>query len=223
MDVTVDDDADGTLTNTAQVFNKTATDHTDVNDDDNNNNGDFEADLTKTASVSEVFPGGVVEYTVTFRNTGDEDLQDVVVEDTLPPEMIVVDDGDADEHSGSRLTWEIGDIDSGDSWTVHYRTTVSTSAFPGQILSNRACAEDGDNEINECESVTVAVIGNLPQTGVFTGLTGSAVKLRPIRLGGSPVASTSTEPFAPLAAWISIAGLGVGLGMGAGRRLLIGF
>jgi uncharacterized repeat protein (TIGR01451 family) len=172
--------------------------------------------------VSEVFPGGIVGYTVTFKNTGDEDLKDVVVEDILPPEMIVVDDGNADSHNGSRLTWEIGDIDSGDTWTVRYTGTVSSSAFPGQILTNKACAEDSDNEIDECESVTVAVIGNLPQTGVFSGITGSAVKLRPIRLGGSPVASGASDPLAPIAAMISIIGLGVGLGMGAGRKLLIG-
>jgi uncharacterized repeat protein (TIGR01451 family) len=221
VEVDVDDDADGTLENVAEVFDEEAKDRTDVRDDDDND--DVEADLTKTSDVSEVFPGGIVTYTVTVRNTGDEDLQDVVVDDTLPPEMIVIDDGNADENSGGQLTWEIGDLDSGDSWTVTYRTSVSTSAFPGQILTNRACVEDADNDIDQCESVSVAVIGNLPQTGIFGGLTGSAVKLRPIRLGGSPVPSSSGAPFAPLAAWISIAGLGTGLGMGAGRRLLIGF
>ncbi len=222
VEVDVDDDADGELLNTAQVFDKTATDRTDVEDDDDDDNDeDFDAELTKVSSVSEVFPGGIVEYTVRFENTGDDDLQDVVITDTLPAEVIVIDDGDADSHSGNKLEWEIGDVDSGDDWIVRYRVSVSSSAFPGQILRNEVCAEDDDEEIDECESVTVAVIGNLPQTGVMgDGLTASSVKLKSIRMGGS---ESSSDPLAPLAAWISIVGVGVGIGMGAGRRLLIGF
>ncbi len=226
VEVEVDEDADGELENIAQVFDKTARDRTDVEEEDDDDDEDIEIDLTKTANTSEVFPGGIIEYTIRLKNTGNDTIEDLTIEDTLPPEVIVIDDGDADDHNGNRLSWDINELDEDDTWTATYRVSVSTSAFPGQILRNEVCVEsDDDDDIDECESVTVAVIGNLPQTGVMGNILGggsSATKLRPIRLNGG-ASPLSNDPIAPLAAWLSVAGLGIGAGMGAARKLLIGF
>ena len=60
--------------------------------DPNNNNQtvsvetvcDFQYDLRKTSDKTTVQPGGTVKYTLTFRNTGNRELTDVVIKDKLP-------------------------------------------------------------------------------------------------------------------------------------------
>lgn len=213
--VDVDSDADGEIRNTARVFEKTATDVTNVDDgDDNDDDDDFKIDLVKEASSAEVFPGGIVEYTLRIKNTGNGKISDLTVEDKLPGTVTIVDDGDADKRNGSTLTWEIDELDENETWTVRYRVSISASSVPGEILRNSVRVTDDGDEIDETESVTVSVIGNLPQTGII-GSAGTMLKLKPIH-------RNTRSASLPIVIVVTLVGLGTGAGVGLGRRFLLG-
>lgn len=217
VEVEVDDDADDTLVNRAHVFNKTATDHTDVEEvDHDDDDDDVDADLSKEASTAEVFPGGIVEYTVRIRNTGDDDIRNITVIDTLPHGATLIDRAGGDALSGNRVRWEIDRLDENDTWTKRYRVSVNPGLTPGTILRNDVRAHGGG--IDESESTTVSVIGNLPQTGFRDKCGGACITLRSISRSN---ASSNTQGRAnvPLAVWISMMGMGTGAGLGFGRRL----
>jgi len=213
VEVDVDDDADGTLLNTAEVQGITATDRTDIED---NKNGDVEIDLTKTASTSEVFPGGIIDYTVRIRNTGDSTIENLTVVDQLPADVIIIDDGDADTRSGRRLKWEIDELKDGDEEIFRYRVSVPTYMVAGQVVRNEVCVESDDLDDEECESVTVSVIGIIPTTGASSPSMPNA-HLTPIANRNTP--SDGTLPFLAV---IALAGAATGAGLGFGRKLLFG-
>ena len=221
VDVEVDEDADGKIYNTAQVFDKSATDKTtiteDDDDDDNDSNDDPEIELTKEASAAEVFPGGLIEYRLRIENTGDETISDITVTDKLPANVSVIDDGDADENKSGRLEWEIDELEEGDTWTATYRVSVDVSAYPGEIIRNDVTVEA--DELDETESVTVSVIGNLPQTGVMGAPPASTIRLIPLTRN----AGTGSTDALPIVLWVLMVGLGAGTGMGVGRKFLLGF
>lgn len=215
--VEVDEDADDgdTLETTALADGDSDDETTDV-EEDGESDDDAELSVTKEASPPEVFPGGVVEYTVTIENDGDDDLTDVTLEDVMSGGgFSLIDDGDADERSGNTLKWEIDELEAGDSMVVHYRISVDASAFPGQQIRNTATVEADDME-DSAEAV-VTIINNLPQTGAGFGTTGRNANLRPYAAGKS----SGSAPWTAILS-IVIAGLGTGTGMGVGRKLILG-
>jgi uncharacterized repeat protein (TIGR01451 family) len=214
VEVEVDDDAEGTLTNTAEVAGITATDRTDVEEDDNE---DVEIDLTKTASTSEVFPGGIIDYTVRVKNTGDDTIEDITVIDTLPADVIIIDDGDADSRSGRRLEWEIDELEEGDEEIFRYRVSVPTYMVPGQVIRNDVCVESDDLDDETCESVNVSVLGQIPTTGAKTNSLPNE-HLKPV----AKTSSSADDGSMPFLAVIALAGAASGAGIGFGRKLLFG-
>ncbi len=212
LTVEVDRNADGTITNRAEVNGRVAYD-TDVVDEDDNNNGDLE--ITKDASTSEVFPGGMIEYTVRVRNNGDETLRNVRVIDILPANVTIIDDGDADRHNGNRMEWNLGSLSRNASRTIRYRLNVGNYAV-GQFVRNDA-EVTADNGNRERASAVVQVIGlgNLPQTGFESGLTASTLNLHPITGNGD-------SGTMPLMFWLALAGLTTGTGAGFARKFVTG-
>lgn len=207
---TVQDDADGTLESTAQIFDRIARDTTVVGDDDNGD--DSELSVRKTANTQEVFPGGMVEYTITVENTGDATIRDIRIEDRLPSGISVIDDGDADTHSNSKLTWEISSLAKNKDKTFRYRLTVPSYATPGTILKNdvRVRSDADNNDIDEKESVTITIIGNqtLPQTG-SQNMSSPTIHLTPI------TQSSPAQSSAMLWLLLTLIPAGLGLGMKA--------
>ncbi|UPA22128.1 DUF11 domain-containing protein [Candidatus Peribacteria bacterium] len=211
LTVEVEHDARGTITNRAEVNGRTATD-TDYVDEDGTSNANL--DLTKDASTYEVFPGGMVEYTVRFRNNSDDTLRNVRVTDILPANVTVIDDGNADNYSNGRLVWNIGSLSPNASRTIRYRITIGNSYTAGQFVRNDV-EVTGDNGLRERASAVVQVIGagNLPQTG-FGDLAGSVLTLRPI--------TGSANNSLPLSFWLALAGLTTGTGAGFLRKFITG-
>lgn len=220
IDVEVDEDAEGTIRNTARVFDREATDSTRVEDDDDDDDDDTtggDLSVRKEANTGEVFPGGFVEYTVTVENTGDERLSGLTVTDRLPGGVFVLDTGNADSNANGVLTWKIGTLNEDATWVVQYRVSVDPSAYPGQLLRNDVTVKDDD--INRTASYTVAVIGNLPQTGVLGGPDKSDVLLRPIHR-----TTEENDTSLALSVWVTLMSiLGTGAGATIGRKLLFGF
>lgn len=188
---------------------------TDTGNDGHHNNGDdAEIDVRKTASSSEVFPGGTVEYVITVKNTGDVDLQDLIVEDRIPNDMTIIDDGDADDRNGNELTWNI-DVDEGDTETIRYRVAVPSFTYPGQTIRNdvRVTSDDNDIDIDEDASAFITVIGTLPQTGMTGMVSTASAYLTPIRQAAA-TSSSSGMGTAAAAATTILSGIGGGIALG---------
>ncbi len=188
---------------------------TDTGDNGHHNNGDdAEVDVRKTASSSEVFPGGTIEYVITIENTGDIDLQNLIVEDRVPSDLTIIDDGDADDRHGNELTWEI-DIDEGDTETIRYRVAVPSYMFPGQTIRNdvRVTSDDNDIDIDEDASAFITVIGTMPQTGMTGMVSTASAYLTPIRQAAA-TSSSSGMGTAAAAATTILTGLGGGIALG---------
>jgi uncharacterized repeat protein (TIGR01451 family) len=203
VNVEVDEDADcDTIRNRATVFDKSATDETDIEECDDDEEAEIE--ITKESSTSEVFAGGIIEYTVRLKNTGEGELENIEVTDHLPEGVIVIDDGDADEHDDDMLMWEIDSLDEDDTWTVTYRVNVDVNIQPGSLLRNEVCVEHDqmDDDDEECKMTTVSVIGNLPQTGYRSR--GVNQNLRPVQ----PKESMNL----PLVSFVSMIGILTGIG-----------
>jgi uncharacterized repeat protein (TIGR01451 family) len=185
---------------------------TDDEDDDDDDDGNAAIEITKDASQSEVFPGGMIEYTITVENTGDETLEDVeIVDETSNAGMLtLIDDDDADGALGL-LAWTIDELEEGDTQTFRYRVVVGTDAPIGTVIRNTATV-DTDGEEDEAEA-TVTVIGSLPQTGFGTIGNGGSAFLRPY----AGAAGTAL----PLTALLSVAATGIGAGLRIGRKFFL--
>jgi uncharacterized repeat protein (TIGR01451 family) len=212
VNVTVDNNATGTITNRAEVNGRVAYD-TDVVDENGTSNGTLE--LTKDASTSEVFPGGMIEYTVRVHNNSDTTMSNVRVMDNLPANVTVIDDGNADTGGNSRLQWNIGSLSPNASRVIRYRLSIGNSYTVGRFVRNDAEAT-ANNNLDEHASSIVQVIGNLPQTGFMSAdLLGGNIALHPITGSGS----SSTLP---LLFWLALAGLTTGSGAGFLRKFVTG-
>ena len=208
-----------TLTNRAEVTGGAIAFDTDTIDQTTGTNT---LELTKTASTSEVFPGGIIEYTVTLRNSGNGTMRNIRVTDTLPTNVTVTDNGGADTNSNTQLTWRIDNLSHNATRTIRYRITIGSSYVPGSIVRNdvRATADGG---IDERASTTVQVIGNLPQTGFMNGNLGASLFLKPI-VGQTITNNSSTGSSAsmPLYVWLAVAGMVTGTGAGFARKFILG-
>jgi uncharacterized repeat protein (TIGR01451 family) len=175
------------------------------------NNSGFK--LTKEASASEVFPGGSVEYTITIENDTDHDIMDLVVSDRFDAQqMTVTDDGDADQQNNGELRWNVGTIRRGDDETIRYRLRVRAGLNAGRTIRNDAEVR-GSGGARDDDSVSVSVIGTLPQTGFNVAGNGGSKFLRPI--------SGATHGGVPFTLW-AIAGTAmVGTAGFFGRKLLV--
>jgi uncharacterized repeat protein (TIGR01451 family) len=82
-------------------------------------------------------PSGGIEsgesfsYTITVTNTGSATAQDVVVTDSVPAGLTIVDvDGPGCSSSGNNVTCNVGDLASGESATITITVTATDDACP---------------------------------------------------------------------------------------------
>lgn len=217
IEVSEDDAEDGdtirnTVTADANGIQRTADDTTRIEDE-----GSDDEDLTvnKEVSSTEVFPGGMVEYTIRVRNDSNRSLTNVRVTDIFPSnafDSISNIRPSADSRSNSQMVWKLGTLEDGESVTIRYTADIDHSAYPGQTITNNVEVKSGN--ITVSDSARVSVIGNLPQTGGNTPGNGGSQFLRPI-------SSAGTESGMPTALWVALALTGIGTGGFFGRRFFI--
>jgi uncharacterized repeat protein (TIGR01451 family) len=102
------------------------------------------------APNGEVESGESFSYTITVTNTGSGTAQDVVVTDTVPAGLTIVDvDGPGCSSSGQDVTCDVGDLASGASVTITITVTATDEACPD--VRNRAHAgwTDGGSQGSE--------------------------------------------------------------------------
>jgi trimeric autotransporter adhesin len=117
-------------------------------------------EVTKSASVSLVNPGDTVEYTLTYKNTGNEAALDVAIEDILPANVTYVtgsatnngaaltDGTDADGYAfnvaGRTATFTVANLPINTTGTIKFRVTVDAAAPAGAITNVATYAYDPD-------------------------------------------------------------------------------
>jgi len=101
--------------------------------------------LTKLASRASTYPGDVILFMVTYKNLTEVPYEDVVITDSLPPELVYV-EGSAKSSRETEITversasgtvqihWKIhGTVEPGESGLVTFRARVRThELFPEQ-------------------------------------------------------------------------------------------
>ncbi|WP_460285307.1 SdrD B-like domain-containing protein [Clostridium sporogenes] len=136
---TVSPSAIGTIRNTAGVISSTP-------DPDLNNNmstvdteiNTADISVIKTSDLNPAFPGEILTYTIRVTNAGPADAQNVVLTDTIPPQIVGAEfsiDGGVtfNPWPGS---FNIGTLLNGETRTILIRGTVAASA--SGIISNTA-------------------------------------------------------------------------------------
>ena len=119
-------------------------------------------EIEKTGTP-EVNPGGTINYTITFKNTGTADctgggveLKDFYADDTTFVSATPAPTG------GDNL-WNFGTVEPGEEHTVQVAVTASSNAQDGDVLTNKTCvwAEQngphGDEASWVCDEVTTRV------------------------------------------------------------------
>jgi uncharacterized repeat protein (TIGR01451 family) len=170
--------------------------------------------VTKEASVSEVFPGGTIEYTVRVKNDTSGTMNNVRLTDSFDDnDLTVIDDGNADDTNNGDLQWNIGTLSSGQTRNFTYRLRVRNSVRAGSSVRNDAEARaDG---YSDSDSVNVFVIGTLPQTGFTAMVGGGGQFLRPI------TQTASASESMPWTAFFSLAASGLSAGAYAAKKFIL--
>lgn len=93
-------------------------------------------------------PGGSVRYNIIFINTGEETALNVQIVDEYDSNRLmnirdINPEGGLDQNQGT-ITWQLGDVDPGDSKTFSFRATTRENLTHGAIIDNIAIA-NGDN------------------------------------------------------------------------------
>ncbi len=153
--ITVTTDADlangTTLTNTATVTSDTTLTNTEDDTVEETTSVVTEADLsiTKTDAEDPVPPGGAILYTITVDNAGPNTARNVVVDDTLPGGVTLVETaGCADDPSGVP-TCSLGDIAAGGSASYTIAVTVDAGT-PTGVLTNTATVSSDTPDPTDC-------------------------------------------------------------------------
>jgi len=117
-----------TFTNPVRI--DTSTPETDYTNNDDIEPTDVlltDVEIRKADNVDPVEPGGQLVYTLQYRNNGPYEAANVIVTDTLPPEVSFV-DATPDQSSGPNpLVWNLGTLAVGESGILTVTVTVRPS------------------------------------------------------------------------------------------------
>jgi uncharacterized repeat protein (TIGR01451 family) len=112
---------------------------------------------TKTASVAQIQPGGIVTYTLTLTNQGNLDHPTVFIEDRLPLSITMVVDSltwtaGAGSYQAGTVIWS-GPVVLTEQTEITYAGIVDETAIDGQLITNIATLQDGLNPAIDRDAV----------------------------------------------------------------------
>jgi len=114
--------------------------------------------ITKEDDVDPVEPTYKLKYTLTVRNVGSGDATNVVITDELPDEVNYISSSLAPESiDGKTITWGIGNLDSGESFTLYIYVRVHYGLETGYVINNTAnvtCDEGARDDTWETTTIT---------------------------------------------------------------------
>jgi uncharacterized repeat protein (TIGR01451 family) len=120
-------------------------------------------ELTKTASPSEVLPGGSVTFVIRVCNVGDATADNVVVSDALSSDLELVSASVSQGRAvvvGNGVRAEFGALFPGECAELRIVARVRADVLPGTQIGNVGTMPD-----QASNQVTVTVMGLLPESG----------------------------------------------------------
>jgi uncharacterized repeat protein (TIGR01451 family) len=144
-----------------------------------------ELTVTKTGDVTQVAPGGTVHYTITATNTGNTELTDVEIADTISGTGTGVANPTLTYDAGSSTTAAvvtdntatIATMSPGDVVTFTATITVPTTAAPGETYTNTAVSTAADGTTGEDDHTVTVVEPDEPELTVTK--TGDVTQVAP--------------------------------------------
>lgn len=98
--------------------------------------------VTKTASRAEVYIGRNVDFEITVTNTGNATAEGTAVRDQIPNGWAYVSAADGGQMSGNTVTWNVGNLEPGQSRTVHVTLKAnSANQSENQAFATARCAQ----------------------------------------------------------------------------------
>ena len=164
-----------TISATTSVAGTAPADQTKTNTDTVNVTSNATIVLTKSASVSAVQVGGTIEYTLTYKNTGNTTATNVVLTDVIPANLTytpgsaawsgsgtaLTDGSDTDGYDfgvtqAGRVTFTIASVAPNTTGTLKFSATVNANAPAGNIINtaNAAYDPDGNPATTNTETTT---------------------------------------------------------------------
>jgi len=114
--------------------------------------------ITKEDDVDPVEPTYKLKYTLTVRNIGSGDASNVTIMDKLPDEVNYISSSvTPDGIDGKRITWNIGNLYAGDSFTLSIYVRVHYGLETGFVINNTAnvtCDEGVKDRTWETTTIT---------------------------------------------------------------------
>jgi len=111
--------------------------------------------ITKSADPNPVNAGGVLTYTIVVINGSEFDATGVVITDELDSEVHFADASDGGSHNSGVVTWNVAEIEIGQTITRALWVTV-TDVASGTVLSNTAWVTPTDG-ISNSDTITTTV------------------------------------------------------------------
>jgi uncharacterized repeat protein (TIGR01451 family) len=156
LTVTVNQGFAGVLTNQADISTETLESRYDNNQDQEQTEVDPTADvaITKVGQPDLVSPGDELVYTLVYTNNGPHTAQNVVVSDTLIPEIQFEEASPAPvPPTDTVLRWDLGTLVPGESGTIVVTTTVTAAAvetFTNTVqISTTTPDTDSSNNVDD--------------------------------------------------------------------------
>ncbi|MBN1318256.1 MAG: DUF11 domain-containing protein, partial [Anaerolineales bacterium] len=123
--------------------------------------------VTKLASPNPVVAGETLLYTIQVRNDGPSDAANVLVTDTLPAGVTLINyDTSPASIFGNQLTWNLGELAAGETATIQLE--VEVASWVTQTLTNNVSTSsdtpDPDPENSDLEDTEVVQVADLELT-----------------------------------------------------------
>jgi uncharacterized repeat protein (TIGR01451 family) len=114
------------------------------------------------AGTATTLPGGLVDYALSYANTGTAAAAGVSLVDTLPPGVTFVSATPAPaSQSGSTLTWNLGTLNAGAGGSIAVRVQVDAGLARGAVRTNTSSISTttlGDDPSDNISSASTTVI-----------------------------------------------------------------
>lgn len=142
--------------------------------------------ITKSVDKSSASPNDTLTYTISYSNTGNVQLTNVVITDGIPTGTSYLSGsatgGGVFDQAANALTWTVGNLSAGGSGSVSFKVAVSASAT-GTITNTATIDTDQTDPKTASASTTVVVVlATTQQPATLPGETGSQVAAQAAQL-----------------------------------------
>lgn len=138
---------------------------------------DKDIEVSKTDNKTITRPTHSLDYVITVKNTGDIDLHDVKVTDTVPGQLENI-RNTTGSVNGRTITWTGVELDAGESKKFTFTATVKATAPNGHLLENKVVAKSEDHDLSD-EATDTTIVERIPQVAaVITPVTPVPVTAR---------------------------------------------